>query len=275
MVENPEASYNRIGTPKVSLDNNNREYVFVDPNRPAVFVEERKFTTGKGSYTNLIYRIHFQEIPPDLMPFRLGAGKNVGLLVIVTLDRSHHPVLYTTVHTCGCYLAFFPTSYLAKENFPEKWPVAGHVVYGVKLPAFLTTMNFDPEKEKLAIFLQDGSHRVKDVFIAKIEELQQYESAQTELYPMDNLEKMPVDGGFTSFYHESGRQQGYVKNNSKFRERLLMSWWTFDWRIGEDKKLGKNKQDPPVFFTSLKIWARERSDLRDFQEFLAYWGWNL
>ncbi|MCL7489588.1 MAG: hypothetical protein M8357_15585 [Desulfobulbaceae bacterium] len=48
------------------------------------------------------------------------------------------------------------------------------------------------------------------------------------------------------------------KNVGLLRERLLISWWAFDWNIGEGKKLSADKKEPPVFFTSLKPWARQR-----------------
>lgn len=276
LVDNPAAAYNRIGTPSAYLDGKGREHVVVDPAIPSLFVEQREFTTNKQAYTNLIYRVHFQQTPPDLLPFRLGAGNNPGLLLIITLDRFAHPVLYTTVHACGCYLAFFPTSYLGEESFPEKWPRDSQVVYGMKLPAFLGVDQSVPDRERVVIALQDGSHRVMGIFPATGEELRNYASVQVELYPVESLEAIPVEGnGVTSFFFTSGAREGYVKNSTRWRERILMSWWTLDWRIGEDKKLGKNKDDPPVFFTSLRLWARDSSDLRDFPAFLSYWGWKL
>ncbi|MDH3328947.1 MAG: hypothetical protein OEM01_06900 [Desulfobulbaceae bacterium] len=276
VIENPGKPYNRIGVPKIYADKDGREIVIVDPATPAVYFEERKFVTELESYTNLIYRIHFPETPADFIPFQLGAGKNVGLIVIVTLNQANHPVLLTTVQTCGCYLAFLPTSYLPEGNFPPDWPEKSQVIYGEKLPAYLDAAGFDPDSEKIMIVLRDGSHRVTDVSLTAQEALNRLEARQAGLYPVSTLDKIPVEGGgSTSFFERAGKQKGYVRNNNKFRERMLMSWWTFDWRIGEDKKLGRNKQESPVFYTSLKPWAREDSDMRDFSAFLSYWGWNL
>lgn len=134
LVENPEKAFNRIGAPSAYQDENG-ELIMVDPARPVIYVEERKFTTEKDEYTNLIYRVPFQETPDDLIPFHLGAGKNVGNLLIITLNSLQQPVLYTTVQTCGCYLVFVPTSYLAKDSFPERWPKDLQTVYGETLPA--------------------------------------------------------------------------------------------------------------------------------------------
>ena len=124
--------------------------------------------------------------------------------------------------------------------------------------------------------LRDRSHRVIDVSLMIDEELHGFNVVKTELYPVTYLEQLPLNGnGTVSFFEQTGRQAGYVRDNSKIRERILMSWWAFDWWIGKDKKLGRDKKEPPEFYTSLKPWARDESDLRDFPTFLKYWGWNL
>ena len=81
------------------------------------------FSTIKNTYTNFIYRIHFPEVPFDWYNLHITTGKNPGLLIIYTIeDPTAKLVLITTVHTCGCYLAFFPTEDLAKEAYPPNWP---------------------------------------------------------------------------------------------------------------------------------------------------------
>ena len=107
--------------------------------------------------------------------------------------------------------------------------------------------------------------------------LEDYVSSPIKTLPLTSLEKLPLNGSKqnTSFYETSGQRIGYVKGSYKLLERLLISWWAFDWKIGEDKKLNADKNEPPIFFTSLKPWARNISDLRDFPEFLTYWGWQL
>jgi len=96
------------------------------------------------------------------------------------------------------------------------------------------------------------------------------------LHPLEELKHLPLEsGGTTSFYETKGCRAGHVKGSFKSRERLFMSWWTLAWTIGQDKYLGTDKNDGPVFYTSLLPWARKASDMRDFASFLRYWGWNL
>ncbi len=98
-----------------------KEKVVIDPDVATYYLSTRRFATEQGSYTNLIYRIHFQKIPFSIVPFHLGSGGNVGLLAVVTLNSRDEVVLYSLLHTCGCYLAFIPTSNLPEADLPIGW----------------------------------------------------------------------------------------------------------------------------------------------------------
>lgn len=277
IIENPGKPYNRIGTPAAELTAKGDERVFVSDREATIYVEERKFSTARDSYSNLIYRVHFSKTPYGLFPFQIGAGKNVGLFVIVTLNSTNQPVLYTAVHTCGCYLAFIPTTSLSTDAYPPGWPVIKQVVYSEILPARLDPTFKTDSFPALAVLIRDASHRVQDVWLSDGDLPKSFATNPAATQPLASLDALSLDGGSRtiSFYETSGARTGYVKGSHKPLERVLMSWWAFDWKIGEDKKLGVDKNDPPIFFTSLKFWAREQSDMRDFPTFLAYWGWKL
>jgi hypothetical protein len=275
LIENHGAVYNRIGTPRAAIVAD-KEAVFVDSGTPTIYARQQTFETPRGRYTNLVYRVHFAKIPGGWAPFHIGAGKNVGLLVIVTLDSRDRPLLVTTVHTCGCYLAFVPTDYLPEVALPNGWPKGRQSVYSENLPGLLGLEGKSPDFTRTVITLRDGSHRVKDIRVVAAEVLAEVPRATAALQPMRSLEKLPLTKDTTtSFYETSGARTGYVKGSYKTRERLLMSWWALDWRVGEDKKFGRDKADGIRFYTSLKPWAREASDMRDFAAFLKYWGWRL
>ena len=277
IIEKPHKLYNRIGTPKADLTAKGAERIFVDPGEATVYTEQRSFKTATDTYTNLIYRIHFPRTPFGLLPFQLGLGRNVGLIVIITLDRLQQPVLYTTVHTCGCYLALIPTTYLPEKALPLRWPEISQVVYTEILPARLDPILRGKQNDRLFVLIKNASHRITDIWLASDRTLQNYVTNPITMDQMTSLEQIPLPGmeKVTSFYETSGARKGYVKGSHKPLERAFISWWAFDWNVGEDKKLGANKSDPPVFYTSLKPWARDASDMRDFPAFLRYWGWNL
>lgn len=272
LIEAPDRPHNRIGTPTVNHDEKGTIQIVVNPFLPTVYTEERTFATERGAYTNLIYRIHFSEIPGGFSPYYLGKGKNVGLFVVVTLDSQGTPLLYTTVHTCGCYLAFLPTTALPTEAYPQGWDPKGQEVHGEHLPGMIQL----PPDSPPMVLIKDGTHRVKGIRTPQERELEGTPRVYPDMKPLSALETLPGPNGDTaSFFETSGSRRGYVKGSQKPRERLYMSWWALDWRIGEDKILGDGKGDGILFYTSLKPWAREASDMRDFATFLEHWGWKL
>lgn len=269
IVEEPEKDYNRIGTAEAKSQKETD--VIINPGKATIYTSVRHFSTAKGSYTNLFYRIHFAEVPP----WHLGTGKNVGLILVTTLNQQMETLLHTIVHTCGCYLSFIPTSRLPREQWPEHWPQEQQDVYSENLPAFLEYPDI-VNRPSLTILIRQKTHRVKDIWLASQVDLQKFKTVEAFLQPFTSLENLSLPNGeTTSFFETSGSRKGYVKNSQKIWERVLISWWAFDWRVGEDKKLGKDLNDGITFYTSLKPWARKESDLRDFPQFLSYWGWKL
>jgi len=126
------------------------------------------------------------------------------------------------------------------------------------------------------VVLADISHRVKDFRLIGPGESGHYRQKRAGIMPLDQLERLLLPSGrVVSFYETDGPRKGYVKGSHRIWERLLISWWALDWRVGEDKKLGQKSDDSPLFYTSLKPWARQDSDMRDFTAFLTYWGWRL
>jgi hypothetical protein len=275
VITNPEINYNHIGSPTVKTLENTSTEIIVDPGKATIYAETRAWQSANGSYTNLIYRVHFQQIPFKLIPFHLGAGKNIGLFVIITINAEKQPLLITTLHTCGCYLSFTPTSYLKKEHFPDTWQTSKQSVYGEFLPGILNYSEGD-QIENLHVILRNETHRVRDLQLVNAASPNRYQMVEATLQPIASLNKLHSAGlPHASFFEIEGSRKDYVVGSQKIWERLFISWWALDWRVGEDKRLGKNRQDGTVFYTSLKPWARQASDLRDFDSFLKYWGWKL
>ena len=70
-----------------------------------------------------------------------------------------------------------------------------------------------------------------------------------------------------------GRSTG--KGFIKPRESLFLSLPSLDPLVGYDKVYGDRRETGNPFYTSLKPWNREASDMWDFPEFLTFWGWRL
>jgi len=274
--EYPDKSFNRIGEPD-AFEENGKIRIRIDSRTAVVYYEQRLFETARGHYTNLIYRIHFEEVPVSLLPFNLTAGQNVGLIIIITLNDRQQPILVTTVHTCGCYLAMVPTNYLQADALPKGWDTESQRVYGATLPGLLRFENV-PGEERIVVILKNAIHRVIHIDVAPVDALiEQYGSRSMVMKPVSELDALMLDNGkrFVSMFEADGGRSGYVRDSRKPFEFLFMSWWAMDRHVGEDKRYGKPGQGSPPFNTSLKPWARSESDMRDFPRFLQYWGWRL
>ena len=270
-------SWNRIGMPSARINEKGEEIVYVDGDRPAIYGLKREFATKRGTYTNLVYRIHFSEVPFSLVPFYLTAGKNVGLLVVLTLDDRNRPLLVTTVSTCGCYVAITPTSYLPREAYPVGWNPAEPIhVYGEILPPILDFRR--KERPKLLVHLRPDVHRVMDLEVVEEARLTNPESRvliETPLLPMEHLKQIPINGQQTSFYYEDWPYKGFVKDSFKSWEAISLSLISLDFFVGTDKIYGDSNKTGTRFYTSLKPWDREESDMWHFDRFLQFNGWRL
>jgi hypothetical protein len=277
IVYDVEKSYNRIGRPSARHTDNGGVELYVDPDSPVIFTDRRTFETSGGTYTNLIYRIHFEKVPFSLIPFHLTAGSNSGILVIITLNAKGQPILVTNAGTCGCYAAVIPTSNLPEEALPKEWDHQGLIsVYGETLPAMLDYDNI--KAPRLLIQLRPGVHRVMDIAVVEEQNravLTQTHRIPTPLESVENLEKIPLNGEHTSFYHETGIRKGHVKGSIKPWESLLLSLISLDLFVGSDKVYGDTAKSNNPFYTSLKPWNRKTSDMNDFAGFLKFFGWRL
>jgi hypothetical protein len=268
VVHNPQESYNRMGRPVVFSDAQGQEEVRVDPEQPAIYYRVEPFQTARGSYTNLVFRVHFPATPWSLVPFLIGAGQNMGVLVVVTLDAGGRPLLVSTAGTCGCYLTMVPTDLLDPAALPPDWSGQPLEIYGERLPARLDLAGLD--HPRLLLIIRPGEHRVMQITLV---DSRQPLGLPTPLLPASELQHLPLPGGgSTSLFYQDGLLQGHVKGAWKPWETLILGLISLDGLVGMDKDYPDGGLP---FYTSLKPWAREASDMRDFPRFLAYYGWRL
>ena len=271
-----QSSYNRIGRPSAKYDDKMREQVYVDAEKPALYYMQRQFSTENGNYTNLIYRVHFPEVPFSLIPFNITAGDNVGILVVITLDAQERPVLVTTVGTCGCYAVIVPTTFLPADALPTGWKEEPLKKYGEQLPWVIDYGR--AEDPKLLVRLRPEVHRIMDLEIIEGGDIRNgpsFRTIQTPLVPIVRLETIPLNGTRTSLYYQEGAKIGHVKGSVKPWETIFLSLISLDFYVGTDKSYAKSDVYGNPFYTSLKPWNREKSNMGNFPRFLKFWGWGL
>ena len=259
-------SHNKVGTPKA----NSKGKVWVDSESSTFYSHEESFQIEDRKYRNLIYRVHFSSIPFSIIPFHLTAGKNVGLIFIVTLNENDEPILFTTSHTCGCYKAFVTTNFTPESFYPENWPTQTQKVYGERLPV---KVSLDANKPDLCVAIRPDEHRVMDVYAC---DKTQTAFINAEHKALGDLRKLPDgEGSIVSFFHEDGFMEGYVKGSVKGWESISLSFISLDFFVGTDKAYLRPESSNNTFYTSLKPWRRHDSDMANFPVFLKYWGWKL
>ena len=275
LIEHNELEYNRIGSPSARFDEDGEEEIYVDPERATIYHQIEKFETDKGAYTNLIYRIHFEESPFTWRPFNASAGKNVGAMAVVTLDETNHPVLLTTVQSCGCYHAITPTSFLQADVYPEVWINEPVENYGETLPARLDYPANAGTDTRIAIRIRSGTHRTTDVSLMTLQEVSDaYSTVEAAAAPMGSLKDIPLGEGHTSFYYEKGQKRGLVKGASKPWETLMFGLWSWDSHVGQDREYASKDDSGHRFYTTLRAGRKKEADMWDYAGYLRHNGWR-
>ena len=97
-------SYDQIGHPTWHNDDVS---IIVDRGKPTVFTRVSHTVVGNQVLLQLNYSVWFQERPRD-GPLDVLGGPLDGLIWRVTLAPDGRPLIYDSVHPCGCYHLLFP-----------------------------------------------------------------------------------------------------------------------------------------------------------------------
>ena len=175
----------------------------VDGSQLAVYVQAAQTRYRGRMLLQLVYTIWFPERPGQ-GSFDLLAGRLDGIVWRVTLAPDGEPLLYDSIHPCGCYHKFFPTPRarpLAAPDALEEW---AFVPQGLPRVA---------EEERPVVRLASGTHYVEQVTLVRgIDSLARY-----EFRPYDELRSLQrLDGGRRSAFGPDGLIAG-----SERAERFL------------------------------------------------------
>lgn len=90
-----------------------------DSSEAAVYVMKSK-TRFQGKVLDQLNYLYWVEGREASSALDILAGKLDGLLWRVTLDTDGEPLIYDSIHPCGCYHLFFPTERLGRKAEPRK-----------------------------------------------------------------------------------------------------------------------------------------------------------
>jgi hypothetical protein len=144
-----EAEYDRIGTPAWTSN----EELDVDTRQPLTYTLLSFTRFGKEILTQLNYIIWFPSRPKD-NALDIYGGLLDGLNFRVTLDKNGEPLLYETIHNCGCYYEAHPTQRLkVREAIDYAEP-----------PLILKAPELDPLKEFMTVAMESRTHYVQHLY---------------------------------------------------------------------------------------------------------------
>lgn len=89
----------------------------VDTQRPSAYVRTAWAQIGGRWHLQLVYAFWFGARPAE-HAFDVLAGHLDAVLWRVTLDADGRPLVYDSIHACGCYHQFFPTARVAPRELP-------------------------------------------------------------------------------------------------------------------------------------------------------------
>jgi len=127
----------------------------VDASRPTVYRKLSYARYGSGTLLQLAYVAWFSERPKRHALDLLG-GRLDGIIWRVTLADDGEPVLFDSIHPCGCFHMFFPTPRA------EALPAPGRLTEWAFVPADLPAL---ADGARIGLQAQTRTHYLRDVGI--------------------------------------------------------------------------------------------------------------
>jgi hypothetical protein len=146
-----EAEYDRIGAPIWTPEG----VIDIDIRQPVTYTLLSFTRFGKEILTQLNYIIWFPARPKE-HALDIYGGRLDGLNYRVTLDRNGEPLLYETIHNCGCYYEAYPTGRLrVREKIDYAEP-----------PLILKAPELTPVDERMTVAMETRTHYVRHLYPA-------------------------------------------------------------------------------------------------------------
>ncbi|GAA6140430.1 hypothetical protein NBRC116584_02480 [Hydrogenophaga sp. 5NK40-0174] len=170
----------RPGTMRVSPEGE----LLVDVMQPVAYIRA-SFTRWGGQVMLQLNYLFWFSSRPATSSLDLLAGRFDGFIWRVTLDESGLPLVYDTIHACGCYHEFFPVRGVLPRPVPEgergnEW---------LFMPGEAPVLQ---EGQRMALHLASGSHYLTRVAVADISEAGDVGGVRYGLIDENGLRALPV-----------------------------------------------------------------------------------
>jgi hypothetical protein len=174
----------------------------VDVSAPTLYRKLAYTRHGPHTLVQLVYVAWFSERPHRNFLDML-AGRLDGIVWRVTLDRQGEPVIYDTMHPCGCFHMFFPIDGV------EPLPAPSKLIEWAFVPAPAPRL---APGERIKLRLQSRTHYMVGIAVdSLIGQAQEY-----RFLDYDTLRSHPRDGGFRSVFRPDGLIAGTQRGERTF-----------------------------------------------------------
>ncbi len=144
-----KGNYDRIGAPVWS----DQDILDVDTNSSVTYTLMSFTRFGDEIFTQLNYIIWFPERPKQ-GTLDIYGGILDGLNYRVTLDLKGDPILYETMHNCGCYYKAYPT---------DRLQVRANIDYA-EPPLILESPEVNHSKDVMTVAMESRTHYVQHLY---------------------------------------------------------------------------------------------------------------
>jgi hypothetical protein len=213
-----QGDFDRIGTPIWTEDGR----IEVDTGSPQTYTRLSFTRFGKAILTQLNYVVWFPSRPKEGVMDIYG-GLLDGLNYRVTLDTDGKPILYETMHNCGCYYKAYPTSRLqVRKTMAYSEP-----------PLIFNAREIDVSREWMVVAMAPRTHYVNHLY--PLPRDFQSNTVDYRLQEYDHLKSLPqTNGNRKSMFNRYGIVPG-----SERLERYIL-WPTGVLSPGAMRQWGKH-----------------------------------
>jgi hypothetical protein len=197
-----QSDYDRIGMPHWRTEN----AIAIDTRRPEAYTL-LSHTRFQGQVLTQLNYIIWYPARPKVNALDIYGGHLDGLNYRVTLDRNGQPLLYDSVHNCGCYYAAYPTPHLTARE---------RIDYG-EPPLILKAPRETHEAQLMTVAMESRTHFVMHFYPSVAGDAGGAETAQYSLAPYERLRSLADKRGG----HRSMFDPDSLAPDSKRLERWL------------------------------------------------------
>lgn len=196
-----QSDNDRFGSPIWKVDGR----IGVATDRPQTYTHLSFTRFGEAILTQLNYIIWFPS-RPKVGVLDIYGGLLDGLNYRVTLDANGEPLLYETMHNCGCYYKAYPT---------RRLQVREAVAYA-EPPLILNSPEIEPASETMVVGMESRTHYIR--YLYPLPRSAQLTATAYTLVDYDELKRLPhANGHRRSMFNRYG-----IVTGSERLERFIL-----------------------------------------------------